>query len=59
MFMVLFFTFCGHITVFTPSLIRVIVFQIINVYFQSMISQDRLGLSMVITLLLFPVWRGN
>ena len=54
MFMVLFFTFCGHITVFTPSLIRVIVFQIINVYFQSMKSQDRLGLSMVITLLLFP-----
>ena len=54
MFIVLFFALCGHITVFTPSLIRVIVFQMINICFRSMNAQDRLGISMLTILFVVP-----
>lgn len=45
---------CGHVTVFSSSLIRILLFRLISICCRSWNPQDRLGISMVLVLLLFP-----
>lgn len=44
----------GHITVFSASLLRILLFQCIGLCCHRWNEQDRLGIAMVVTLLLFP-----
>ena len=45
---------CGHVTVFSSSLIRILLFRLVTLCCHSRNPQDRLGISMAAVLLLFP-----
>lgn len=45
---------CGHVTIFSSSLIRLLLFRLVNLCCRSWNPQDRLGISMAAVLLLFP-----
>ncbi len=45
---------CGHVTVFSSSLIRILLFRLVNLCCRTWNLQDRLGISMAALLLLFP-----
>lgn len=45
---------CGHVTVFSSSLIRILLFRLVTLCCHSRNLQDRLGISMAAVLLLFP-----
>ncbi|MCR0327881.1 competence protein ComEC [[Clostridium] innocuum] len=45
---------CGHVTVFSSSLLRILIFRSVSICCHKWNVQDRLGISMTVLLLLFP-----